>query len=174
LTELTAAGISLSEIKPVKQTQTSQRWKFQVFYHDIMLPARLEFSRRNNEYFEESTVEPPSATLLAGHRVVPFVFNHYTSPAAYRQKINALATRAEVQARDVFDLYHLAGSFEAGKQAPAKLVARAMEQLTLISFDMLTEQVIPFLPKDLAEHYGTKAAWKAMSEKVRNNLLAVL
>ena len=33
LTELAAAGIALSEIKPSKQTPTVQRWKFHIIYH---------------------------------------------------------------------------------------------------------------------------------------------
>ena len=61
--------------------------------------------------------EPPAAALLAAQQVVPFVFNHYTPSAAYRQKINALATRTQVQARDVFDLHHLTQYAAAGREA---------------------------------------------------------
>ena len=35
-------------------------------------------------------------------------------------------------------------------------------------------QVVPFLPADLAAHYDTPRAWKAMAEKVRNDLSAAL
>jgi hypothetical protein len=37
----------------------------------------------------------------------PLLLPSYTRPAAIRQKINALASRAHVQARDVFDLFVL-------------------------------------------------------------------
>lgn len=174
LTELAAVGITLTEIKPAKQTQTVQRWKFHVIHEANPLPTRLEFSRRQDEPFESSVTEPPAAALLAAQQVVPFVFNHYTPPAAYRQKINALAARTQVQARDVFDLHHLSQYAAAGRAAPPELVAQAMEQLGLISFAMFKDQVVPFLPTDLAAHYGTPEAWKAMSEKVRNDLLAAL
>ena len=174
LTELAAVGITLSEIKPAKQTQTAQRWKFHVIYEANPLPTRLEFSRRKDEPFENNVTEPPAPALLAAQQVVPFVFNHYTPPAAYRQKINALATRTQVQARDVFDLHHLSQYAVAGREAPPELVTRAMEQLGLISFAMFKDQVVPFLPTDLAAHYGTPAAWKAMSEKVWNDLSAAL
>ena len=174
LTELAAVGITLSEIKPAKQTQTAQRWKFHVIYEASPLPARLEFSRRKDEPFENNVTEPPAPALLAAQQVVPFVFNHYTPPAAYRQKINALATRTQVQARDVFDLHHLSQYAVAGREAPPELVTQAMEQLGLISFAMFKDQVVPFLPSDLAAHYGTPEAWKAMSEKVWNDLLAAL
>ena len=174
LTELAAAGIALSEIKPGKQTQTVQRWKFHVNHEANPLPTRLEFSRRNDEAFENCVTEPPSLALLAGQQVIPFVFNHYTPAAAYRQKINALAARTQVQARDVFDLHHLSQYAVAGREAPPEVVIRAMDQLGLISFEMFKDQVVPFLPADLAAHYGTPEAWKAMSEKVWNDLSAAL
>jgi hypothetical protein len=134
----------------------------------------LEFSRRNDELFENNVTEPPAAALLAAQQVVPFVFNHYTAPAAYRQKINALATRRQVQARDVFDLHHLSQYAAAGRQAPPALVTQAIEQLGLVSFAMFQDQVVPFLAADLASHYGTPKAWKAMSEKVWHDLVAAL
>ena len=174
LTELAAAGITLSEIKPAKQTQTAQRWKFHVIFEENPLPSRLEFSRRNDEPFESCVTEPPSPVLLAAHRVVPFVFNHYTPPAAYRQKINALATRTQVQARDVFDLHHLSQYAAAGRDAPGALITQAVEQLSLIDFAMFKDQVVPFLPVDLATHYGSPEAWKAMSEKVWSDLSEAL
>ncbi len=174
LMELASVGITLSEINPAKQTQTAQRWKFHIIYEENSLPTRLEFSRRNDEPFESNLTEPPAAALLAAQQVVPFVFNHYTPSAAYRQKINALATRREVQARDVFDLHHLSHYAAAGREAPPALVAQAIEQLGLINFEMFQDQVVPFLPGDLASYYGTPEAWKAMSEKVRHDLVAAL
>jgi len=174
LTELGAIGITLSEIKPAKQTQTAQRWKFLVMYQETPLPTRLEFSRRDDQEFEECMAEPPSLSLLAEQRVVPFVFTHYKPTAAYRQKINALATRTQVQARDVFDLHHLARFSESGNGVSPELLTQAMDQLSMISFEMFMEQVVPFLPSDLAVYYGTPEAWEKMSEQVWNNLSACL
>lgn len=174
LSELAAVGITLSEIKPAKQTPTVQRWKLHVIHQEVPVPTRLEFSRRADEPFEECAAEPPSPSLLVGQCVVPFVFNHYTARAAYRQKINALATRAQAQARDVFDLHHLAQFAEAGKEVPPAVVAQAMEQLGLIRFEMFMEQVVPFLPTDLGAHHGTPEAWKAMTNQVGKDLSAAL
>lgn len=174
LTELASVGITLSEIKPAKQTETAQRWKFHVIHEGNPAPTRLEFSRRKDEPFELNATEPPAAALLAAQKVVPFVFNHYTPPAAYRQKINALATRTQVQARDVFDLHHLSHYAAAGREAPPELVTRAIEQLALLNFGMFQDQVVPFLPVDLAAHYGTPTAWKAMSERVQSDLKSAL
>lgn len=174
LTELAAVGITLGEINPAKQTRTAQRWKFHVIYEASLLPTRLEFSRRKDEPFSDSVTEPPAPALLAAQQVVPFVFNHYSARAAYLQKIDALATRTQVQARDAFDLHHLSQYSSAGREAPTELVTRAIDQLGLLSFAMFRDQVLPFLPADLAAHYGTPAVWKAMSEKVSRDLFAAL
>lgn len=174
LTELRAAGIALSEINPSKQTSTVQRWKFHIIYQETPIATRLEFSRRGDEEFAECGVEPPSALILAERRVVPFVFNHYTAESAYRQKINALATRTQVQARDVFDLDHLSPFAAAARDVPSCLVAQAIEQLGLITFEMFRDQVVPYLPNDLASHYGTSEAWKVMSQRVAGDLSSAI
>ncbi|MFA5263455.1 MAG: nucleotidyl transferase AbiEii/AbiGii toxin family protein [Opitutaceae bacterium] len=173
-TELRADGITLSEIKPSKQTETSQRWKFHVLHEGNELPTRLEFSRRNDDAFENCASELPSPGLLAEHKVRGFVFNHYTPPAIYWQKIHALATRREVQARDVFDLHHLSRYAAAARSAPVDEVKLALAQLAMISHEMYLDQVIPFLPTDLASHYETPEQWKAISEQVFNDLSAAL
>lgn len=174
LTELAAVGITLGEINPAKQTQTVQRWKFHVIYEASSLPTRLEFSRRKDGPFQDNVTEPPSPALLAAQQVVPFVFTHYTPRAAYRQKINTLAARTQVQARDAFDLHHLSRYAAAGREVPAEMVTRAIEQLGLINFAMFRDQVVPFLPTDLAAHYGTPEAWKAITERVWSDLMAAL
>ena len=174
LSELAAAQLTLSEIRPSKQTPTSQRWKLHVIHENKPLPTRLEFSRRDGAPFEPSQTEPPSAAILALHQVTPFVFHHYTAPAAYRQKIHALATRSEVQARDVFDLNHLSPHAIAAREAPADEVKQAITQLGLITFPMFNTQVVPFLPLDLAEFYGTNEAWTKLSDQVRNDLMSAL
>lgn len=174
LTELGASGISLSEIKPAKQTRTVQRWKFHVIHGDVAVPTRLEFSRRDEAEFEGCISEPPSPALLAERRVTPFVFTHYRPEAAYRQKISALANRSQVQARDVFDLHHLSRFAGAGRGIPSELVTQAIKQLGMINFGMFMEQVVAFLPEDLAAYHGTPVAWEKMSRQVRDNLSAIL
>ena len=69
-------------------------------------------------------------------------------------------------------MHHLSQYAAAGREASLELVARAVKQLALIGFDMFKDQVVPFLSPDLAVHYGTPDAWKAMSNKVRNDLSA--
>lgn len=166
LMELAASGMDLVEAKAAKQTATVQRWKVQLVHEAHPVATRLEFSRRAERNFESCAAEPPSASILAEHRVVPFVFNHYTAVAAYRQKVEALALRSQVQARDAFDLDHLSAFAKAGAEVSPQIAARALEQLSLITFEMFQEQVVPFLPADLADYHGTPAAWKSLATRV--------
>ena len=175
LAELAAAGITLGKINPAKQTETSQRWKFDVVFEANRTATRLEFSRRKKDAgFEVHRVAPPAAAILGEHQLAPFLFAHYEPPAAYRQKINALATRRYAQARDVFDLHLLSRHAAASRAAPPALVEKALEQLDTITFAMFQDQVGPFLPADLAAYYGTAEAWNQMKEQVQHDLSAAL
>jgi hypothetical protein len=135
----------------------------------------LEFSRRQGDQpFDEHAVEVPAAHILGSHLLAPFVFPHYRAPAAYRQKIHALATRRHAQARDVFDMRLLAPFATAARIAPPDLIRRALEQLSSITFAMFQDQVVPFLPPSIAAHYSTPAAWSEMREQVHNDLSLAL
>lgn len=172
--ELAAIGIGIGEIKAAKQTPTTQRWKVRINFEEAVSSTRLEFSRRSDDPFEESATEPPLPALLAEKKIVPFVFHHYLPPAAYRQKMNALARRTQVQARDVFDLHHLSKYAAAARQVPRELVKQAIGKLSLTSFDMFRDQVVPYLPADLSVYYATPDAWKTILEKVFADLSAAL
>lgn len=172
-TELAAAGIGLVATTAAKQTLTVQRWKCRLVHAEVPIATRLEFSRRGAGKFEECAVEPPCASLLAERKMMPFVFPHFTARAAYRQKVRALAGRTQVQARDVFDLHHLGASAGGTPGVGADLAARATRQLGMITFAMFHEQVIPFLPEDLAAFYGTREAWRTMVARVRRGLAEV-
>lgn len=173
--ELAAAQITLGKINPAKQTETSQRWKFNVVFAGNGIPTRLEFSRRKKEQaFDLHRVAPPAPAILGDHQLAPFLFPHYLPPAAYRQKINALATREHAQARDVFDLHLLSRHAAAGREAPPTLVTKALEQLATITLAMFHDQVVPFLPADLAAYYGTPEAWDQMKTQVRQDLTNAL
>lgn len=174
LAELAAARIALGEINDAKQTDTTQRWKFDVVFEGRTTATRLEFSRRKEDGFDVNRVSPPAAAILGEHQLAPFLFPHYEPPAAYRQKINALATRRYAQARDVFDLQLLSRHAAAGREAPPALVEKALEQLATITHAMFHDQVALFLPMDLAAYYGTADAWNQMKEQVCQDLSAAL
>lgn len=173
--ELSAARISLGPISTLKQTDTSQRWKFEIVHEDQRIATRLEFSRREkNEPLDENAVEPPSAALLGAHQLAPFLFPHYRPAAAYRQKVYALAARRHAEARDVFDLQLLSPHAAAGKNVPPELIGCALQQLSMITSVMFRDQVTPFLPPDLADYYASTATWNQMKNQVHADLSAAL
>ncbi|MGA3008497.1 MAG: nucleotidyl transferase AbiEii/AbiGii toxin family protein [Opitutaceae bacterium] len=175
ISELAAARITLGEISALKQTDTTQRWKFEVVHENHRVATRLEFSRRKKEEaFDDHAIEPPASAVLGAYQLAPFLFPHYTGSAAYRQKIDALANRKAAQARDVFDLHLLSPHAMAAKKAPPALVRQAVEQLSTITLAMFRDQVVPFLAADLAAYYGTSESWNKMKGQVRADLSSVL
>ncbi len=94
---------------------------------------------------------------------------HYTRAPAVRQKVVALAARANVQARDVFDL-HVLGVGEDGGEA-ASLVAQTTDEATLavahdrameMSYEEFEGQVLEFLDDETRDRYGTPEVWDAI------------
>jgi len=74
LSELAAARITLGKISALKQTDTSQRWKFEVINEEQRTPTRLEFSRppclgrtSRRPFFSHITV-PPRPTVKRSTR----------------------------------------------------------------------------------------------------------
>ena len=65
--------------------------------------TKIEFSRRVSK--GTGLVEPVSAEVVRSYKMAPLVVSHYDAFSAVLQKIQALAQRAVLQARDVFDLF---------------------------------------------------------------------
>ena len=98
-----------------------QRWKLEVASPSASIRDRtkIEFSRRDT--VESGALERVDAEIANAHQIPVFLANHYRCDGAVRQKIHALAERAEPQPRDVFDLHVLL----ARTDAPNKLDAEA-------------------------------------------------
>jgi hypothetical protein len=54
------------------------------------------------------------------------------------------------------------------------LVQQALERLSTVSLAMFRDQVVPFLPADLAAYYATSETWNRMKEQVRSDLSSAL
>lgn len=149
-----------------KQTETTQRWKIQLLLPgEGSLSTRIECSRRQKTVTgAESQV--PSAEILGLHRMIPFVCRHYDLETMVHQKLEALASPARNACRDLFDLHHL---FTYGQVPPQKPSPGALEKIKSFRFSHFQEQVLPFLPADMAKHYG-----KENFEKLRETVLSFL
>ena len=160
-------GLLTADREKAKHTGTTQRFRVQLLTAaNERLPSKIEFSRRG------SGQNPVSGTIDGAialpYRLLAFPCQHYPAAAAMRQKIQALAQRSAVQARDVFDLYilHLGGHKPALREFDAELLRGAQEQLLSLEFEHYRDQVLPFLEEDSLEQFGGRAAWMDMRDFV--------
>lgn len=155
---------------PNKDTQTTFRYKFGVVARGgVRYPTKVEVSFRPPHPNDRTTVESPDLTLLAQYNLGPMKVAHYVREAAVRQKIEALATRREPQARDVFDL-HLLLADGSGKDLLGFL-AREVRRDRLkaahgrvldITYKEYEGQVFEFLGEEARSRFGTESAWDDM------------
>ncbi len=174
-TMLAVRGIRIEHVTDAKHTATTQRWKIGLLIpgSELPVPTKIEFSRRralSGTAFE--TVDP---LLVREHRIAPFFACHYPAATAWLQKVEALASRAVPQARDVFDLHFLqvSGAVDpAGMRTslPAELLEQARERCLAIAFDEFKGQVLSFLPPEQQGSYDTPAVWEDMTLRVLDAL----
>jgi predicted nucleotidyltransferase component of viral defense system len=171
---LGAQGLTLVRSSQPKQTDTTQRWKLELRAEELELPlhTRIEFSRRG--VVEEHALEPVRPEIVRPYGLLAPTVQHYTARGAVRQKIAALASRNEPQARDVWDLEHLLrttrvdpGPFSA---AGRKAVSVALDRARGLAFDVYRSQVVPYLAPEHQDVYGSPVAWERMRELVVDRL----
>jgi predicted nucleotidyltransferase component of viral defense system len=173
-TLLKSQALSVTRIARPKQTETTQRWKFEIarLSGNLPLHTKIEFSRRGSD--EPYVLEPARPEVVRLYGVAAPTVNHYTAAAAVRQKIGALSMRREPQARDVWDLEHLFRTTTADpRPLPPALQERltvAIERVLEIEFEIYQSQVVPFLQADHQEIFGTPDAWDRIRELVIDRL----
>jgi predicted nucleotidyltransferase component of viral defense system len=174
---LATQGLRLERSTKPKQTDTTQRWKFQIIGEGVSvpMPTRVEFSRRGTGG-EEYVLEAANPQILRSYGLPAPTVNHYTAQAAVSQKIRALASRAETQTRDVWDLDHLLRTTPvtvgALSSSVRKLIPQAVERALSLSYEMFRSQVVPYLEPEDEEVYGTADTWDRMCELVVDRLEA--
>jgi predicted nucleotidyltransferase component of viral defense system len=172
---LTTQGLEITRVTKPKQTETTQRWKIELKAagRSVPLHTRVEFSRRGTR-FEDHALEPVRGDIVRPYGLPAPTANHYTARSAIRQKIRALATRSEAQARDIWDLDHLFRTTQADpRPLPPELRAllpEAVERALSIGYDTFKAQVVPYLSQEDQAIYGTRDAWDRMCELVAGRL----
>jgi predicted nucleotidyltransferase component of viral defense system len=172
---LTTQGLEITRISRPKQTDTTQRWKFELMADGVSLPlhTRVECSRRGTRD-EEYALEPVRPDVVRPYGIPAPTANHYTARSAIRQKIQALAGRSEAQARDVWDLDHLFRTTNADlRPLPRGVLAvlpEAVERALSMGYDMFKAQVVPYLSDEDQSVYGTRDTWDRMCELVAARL----
>lgn len=176
-TPLRAQGIEIDDWSAPKQTDTTQRWKIGLRVAGIDLPLRtkVEFSRCRE--IAGAKFESADAALMRGYGLTPMLATHYVASSAIEQKIEALAGRAEPQARDVFDLSLLLARSDASdlklSTASKRALPDAIDRAIGISFDEYRSKVVAYLGSEQRELFEDRSAWNAMQEAVIARLEAL-
>ena len=157
------------DMRTAKQTQITQRFKVHLITaagEDLF--SKIEFSRRgfNGKVIVESV---PSA-ILRNYRLSPLITPHYDAGSAVMQKIDALASRSAIQARDIFDLYVLSSQIghaspEGFKPPGAVILAKARERVFEVDFEMFRDTVVSYLADEDKDMYDNASSW----EEIRLN-----
>jgi predicted nucleotidyltransferase component of viral defense system len=171
---LATQGLQLTRSSKPKQTETTQRWKFELAAQGLPVPlhTRVEFSRRGVE--DEFALEPVRSEIVRPYGLSAPTANHYTAQSAIRQKIRALASRSETQARDIWDLDLLLRKTRSAPRPRSaderKTTSVAVERAMGIPYDVYRSHVVPFLAPEHQEQFGTRDAWDRMVELVVERL----
>lgn len=157
------------DIEKAKQTETTQRFKIHLITssgEDLF--TKIEFSRRGIK--EGIAVASVSDQILRGYKLLPLIVPHYDLPSMVNQKINALAMRPVVQARDIFDLYILNSQYDnRGKmEVMDKRSSKANENIFEVSFEQFRDTVISYLSIEDQGIYNSHSVWDEIKLKVSN------
>ncbi len=159
------------DIARAKQTQTTQRFKIHLITpsgEDLF--TKVEFSRRG--FKGEVVVQPVSDIILRAYKLLPLMVAHYNIQSAIIQKIEALATRSVIQARDIFDLYILSSQFQPSKANEIKTnsakLTKAYENVFEISFEQFRDTVISYLSAEDQAVYNSSTLWDEIKLKAVN------
>jgi predicted nucleotidyltransferase component of viral defense system len=170
-------GLAMSRTSRPKQTETTQRWKFDLTAagHSLPLNTKIEFSRRGSD--DEYALEPVLADIIRPYGIPAPTLNHYTAASAVRQKIGALLGRTVTQARDVWDLDHLFRTTSADPRplplSSFEALPAAIDRVIEMQFDDFKAQVVPYLEPDDQDLYGTPEGWERIQELVVERLAEI-
>jgi hypothetical protein len=176
---LASQRLSLVRVSRPKQTDTTQRWKFEIasLAGETVPPiaTKLDINRRGAD--EGAATEPLLAQVRFIHGLPAIVATHYAASKAIQQKIHALAARRDPKARDVWDLEHLfrttVGDPRPLPDALARLVPEAIERTLAFTFEDYRDQVLPFLTEEAREIYTLPQHWDAIRELVLDRLMGL-
>lgn len=166
---LRANQLEVAAVSAPKQTATTQRWKLSLrgIEQAALVPTKIEFSRRALDAGAGlAAVEPQ---LIRQYKLYPVLIQHYQAPAAFAQKIAALALRSETQARDIFDLKLLIDAGAAAAPLPkmqAEQLPAAIENAMSIDFEAFAGQVVAFLEAEYQPDFRERKSWETLQEQV--------
>lgn len=103
--------LGITDVVPNAQQEgagkSGVKFKFQIHNAATRLDTKVEVSFRGTSPARWAPTSTVPAARLQPYGVPPFHVHRYEHAAAAAQKVNALATRSQTQARDIFDLFLL-------------------------------------------------------------------
>src|SRR3989338_230822 len=160
-------------IMKAKQTETTQRFKIHLLTsggEDLF--TKIEFSRRMMK--GSTVVEPVSTQILRSYKMAPLLIPHYDAASAIGQKIQALAQRSVLQARDIFDLFVLSSQYDNAQRHPlemGKAVHKtAYENLFFVEYPQFRDTVVSYLGIEDQKAYSSPSAWDEIKLKTAHFL----
>ena len=167
---LQTRDLRIDHITEHKQTETTQRWKLGLTGPRMQgaLPTKIEFSRRGR-FGMALNFELLAADIIRFYDLPPILISHYSAEAAFLQKINALVSRSETQARDIFDLYILLTSGPEkipSLQSHGINLLKAKENIFSTTLAIFKSQVLSFLEPEVQRQYDSEDIWDSIRLKV--------
>ncbi len=161
------------DIAKAKQTKTTQRFKIHLLTQSGEdLFTKIEFSRRG--FKGSAVIESVSAEILRSYKMAPLLVPHYEASSAIEQKIQALAQRSVLQARDIFDLFLLRSQCEKSQQKRIEVgkavLKTAYANIFLVEFAQFRESVAAYLGAEDQKTYSSQEVWDEMKLKTADFL----
>lgn len=161
------------DLTKAKQTETTQRFKIHLLTaggEDLF--TKIEFSRRGLK--GAALVEPVSSAILRAYKMAPLLVPHYDAASAVAQKIQALAQRTVLQARDIFDLFVLSSQYEGSarrkSQVSGTILKTAHDHIFLVEFPRFRDTVVAYFGADDQKAYSSPAVWDEIKLKTAHFL----
>jgi len=156
-------------IARAKQTETTQRFKIHLnTYAEEDLFTKIEFSRRG--FNGKVVIRPVANIVLRAYKLAPLLVPHYDIRSAITQKIEALAARAVIQARDIFDLYVLSTQYDPIKMGQivikSERLKKAYENIFAVGFEQFRDTVVSYLSSGDQALYNSPGLWDEVRLKV--------
>lgn len=161
------------DIRKAKQTETAQRFKIHLLTsggEDLF--TKIEFSRRGMK--GAAVVEPVPSQILRFYKMAPLLVPHYDTASAIQQKIQALAHRSVLQARDIFDLFTLSSQYDNAQKNPPEIgkvvLKTAYKNLFLVEYPQFRDAVVSYLGIEDQKAYSSPAVWDEIKLKTAHFL----
>lgn len=161
------------DLTKAKQTETTQRFKIHLLTargEDLF--TKIEFSRRGLK--GAAVVEPVSVPILRAYKMAPLLVPHYDAASAIGQKIQALAERSVLEARDIFDLFVLISQYEGSEREPMQVrsatLKTALDNIFLVEFPQFQDTVVAYLGADDQKVYSSALVWDEIKLKTAHFL----